>query len=115
MTDQTILRDAGRLTPGDRIEASFLPMRREADVLFLAPDINGFVLVAYRYDDGRVAADHWLDDGQIPLVSTADALGFAYTRADSDADDPTPVSPARVPLHTGSVVDGGVLVTDGGE
>lgn len=41
-----------------------------------------------------------------------DATGLTYTRADSEADDPTPVSPARVPLHTGSVVDGDVLVTD---
>lgn len=42
----------------------------------------------------------------------ADETGLAYTRADTDADDPTPVSPARVPLHTGSVVDGDKLITD---
>jgi hypothetical protein len=42
----------------------------------------------------------------------ADETGLNYTRADSEPDDPTPVSPARVPLHTGSVVDGDVLVTD---
>jgi hypothetical protein len=34
---------------------------------------------------------------------------FGYSR---DADDPTPVSPARVPLHTGGVVDGGQLVDE---
>lgn len=40
-----------------------------------------------------------------------DPTGLAYSRAD-DADDPTPVSPARVPLHTGGVVDGGRLVDE---
>jgi len=34
----------------------------------------------------------------------ADASGLTYTRADSEPDDPTPVSPARVPLHTGGPV-----------
>jgi hypothetical protein len=38
--------------------------------------------------------------------------GMAYTRADTE-DDPTPVSPGRVPLRTGSVVDGDQLVVDG--
>lgn len=40
--------------------------------------------------------------------------GFGYTRADTE-DDPTPVSPARVPLHTGAMVgpvDGGELSID---
>lgn len=41
-----------------------------------------------------------------------DASGMDYTRADSEPDDPTPVSPARVPLHTGGVVDGGQLVDE---
>jgi hypothetical protein len=39
----------------------------------------------------------------------ADALGLAYSRADDEPDDPTPVSPARVPLHTGAVTDGGLV------
>jgi len=43
---------------------------------------------------------------------TKDPSGLGYTRADTDADDPTPVSPARVPLHTGGVVDGGELVDE---
>jgi hypothetical protein len=42
-------------------------------------------------------------------AAVADESGLAYSR---EADDPTPISPARVPLHTGSVVDGGQLVTD---
>lgn len=40
------------------------------------------------------------------------ASGLDYTRADTEADDPTPVSPARVPLLTGSVVEGDELVVD---
>ena len=46
--------------------------------------------------------------GSGPLTSN----GFDYTRADTDADDPTPVSPARMPLHTCGVVDGGQLVDE---
>lgn len=38
-----------------------------------------------------------------------DATGLGYSR---EADDPTPVSPERVPLHTGAVVDGGQLVDE---
>lgn len=43
----------------------------------------------------------------------ADPSGLAYTRADSDGDDPMPVSRARVPLRTGFVVNGDQLVVDG--
>lgn len=35
--------------------------------------------------------------------------GLAYFRADSEPDDPTPVSPARAPLHVGVVNDGGLV------
>ena len=45
-------------------------------------------------------------------LAAPDPSGMSYTRADTDADDPTPVSPARVPLHTGGVVDGGQLVDE---
>lgn len=33
--------------------------------------------------------------------------GLDYSRTDSEPDDPTPVSPARAPLHVGVVDDGG--------
>ena len=49
---------------------------------------------------------------ELEATTDPDSTGLAYTRADSEPDDPTPVSPARVPLHTGSVVDGGELITD---
>ncbi len=39
----------------------------------------------------------------------ADPTGLAYTRADDGPDDPTPVSPARVPMHTGAVTDDGLV------
>jgi hypothetical protein len=44
-------------------------------------------------------------------LADEDPTGLLHSRAD-DADDPTPVSPARVPLHTGGVVDGGQLVDE---
>lgn len=43
-----------------------------------------------------------------------DPTGLAYSRAD-EADDPTPVSPARVPLHTGAVTDGGLVEVAAGQ
>jgi hypothetical protein len=43
-------------------------------------------------------------------IAAREAL--SYSRADSEADDPAPVSPARVPMHTGAVVDGGQLVDE---
>jgi hypothetical protein len=39
----------------------------------------------------------------------ADPLGLDRSRADDEPDDPTPVSPARVPLHTGGMTDGGLV------
>lgn len=55
----------------------------------------------------------WHEDGRPaepePLVVPADPFGLAYTRADSEADDPTPVSPARVPMHTGGMTAEGLV------
>lgn len=42
----------------------------------------------------------------IPRVAEPDPLGLAYTRADDEPDDPTPVSPARAEPHAGSVLSG---------
>jgi hypothetical protein len=62
--------------------------------------------------DHRVIA--WHRDGRPagPAPVPADPTGLTYSR---EADDPTPVSPARVPLHTGGMTDGGLVdETDGG-
>ena len=53
----------------------------------------------------RAAAAPTTPAGTGPLTSN----GYDYTRADTDADDPTPVSPARVPLHTGAMTDAGLV------
>lgn len=37
------------------------------------------------------------------------AQGLDYSRTDGEPDDPTPVSPAGVPLHTGAVTDDGLV------
>jgi hypothetical protein len=51
-----------------------------------------------------------LDHGHtIACGPMADPRGLAYTRADSEADDPTPVSPARVPMHTGGMTAEGLV------
>jgi hypothetical protein len=105
---------ASELRPGDRIAAMFLPGNLPADVLFVEPYIDrrgvDWVFVAYREEEYGPSSTVLVAASRIP-VDPADT-GLSYSRADSDGDDPTPVSPARVPLHTGSVVDGGALVTD---
>jgi len=50
----------------------------------------------------RAVAAPTMPAGVGPLTSS----GYDYTRADTDADDPTPVSPARVPLHHGGSISG---------
>lgn len=113
---EPVMRPAAQLAVGDRIADKWLPLYHAADVLFVAPYRRGrtdWVLVAYRYPDGSLDSSHFLADALIPLEAVADFTGLTYTRTDSEPDDPTPVSPARVPPHTGSVVDGDVLITDG--
>lgn len=39
----------------------------------------------------------------------ADPTGLLHSRADDEPDDPTPVSGARVPAHTGGVTEGGLV------
>jgi hypothetical protein len=105
---------AATLARGDRIAAKFLPMYEPADVVFAEAYAGTggreWVMVVYRYDDGRLDADHFLADARIPLERRADDTGYGYSR---EVDDPTPVSPARGMLLSGSVVDGDDLVVDG--
>lgn len=56
----------------------------------------------------------WHRDGrpaEADEVATAradtDPTGLLHSRADDEADDPTPVSPSRVPLHAGAMVGPG--------
>lgn len=103
---------AGELKPGDRIATGFLPgSLSPADVLFVFPYIGrddlAWVFVAYREHGYSPESERLLAASQIPVESVDD--GFGYSR---EADDPTPVSPGRVPLHTGSIVRDSELVID---
>lgn len=115
MSDQTVpaTKAASELVIGDRIAEGFLPGALPAAVLFVLPYASrlvpgNWVLVVYR-DTYGPCSDILLADARIP-VEPVD-VGLTYTRADTD-EDPSPVSPARVPLHTGGVIDGGSLVID---
>lgn len=107
---------AAELRPGDRIAEGFLPLGDAATVLFVEAYTSrrtgdAWVFVVHRTDGYGPESDVLTAAARIPveLVDT----GLTYTRADTEDDDPRPVSPARVPLHTGSVVSGGRLVVDG--
>lgn len=112
-TSEPVMRPAANLTVGDRIAAGFLPERDAAEVGFVHHHLRGedpWVFVAYHFPGGAVPnSSYFRADAQIPLEGVADFTGLTFSR---EPDDPTPVSPARVPLHTGSVVDGGELITD---
>ena len=141
VTETTVWRAASEVAAGDRIAAGFLPDGDPAEVLFtttyrLSANREPFVLVVYRADDSDPDDYHFRADSRIPLAAAAgagpygvanwraplsdferragvvDPTGLDYTLADSEPDDPTPVSPGRVPLHTGAVVDGGQLVDE---
>lgn len=103
-----LTRTALQLAPGDVALLHGQP----AEVLFTQPYTVlewRWVLVVYRTDGMVPVVEHHLADTEIPLQALAADDGFGYSR---EVDDPAPVSPARVPLHTGSVVADGVLVTD---
>jgi hypothetical protein len=100
MTDQTIAARADHLVQRDRIARGFLPLSAAAEVDYTRTHSGGkWVLVVYRTDDGVWDADHFLSGALIPLESRAADRGYGFSR--ETEDDPTPVSPARVPLHTG--------------
>lgn len=111
VADQPVKRAAAELAVGDRIAEGFLPTGEPADVLFLDHYTHGgmsWVLVVYRFADGEPYANSFAADRQIRLESVADN-GMGYSR---EADDPTPVIPARREPHFGGVVDGGQLVDE---
>lgn len=102
---QVTFRRAADLTPGDRIAGDFLPaVRDSADVEFVGDYQlrERWVMVVFRLDDGRLYSECFLADAEIPLERTADDLGQGYSR---EAEDPRPVSPARVQPHSG-ILDG---------
>jgi hypothetical protein len=119
-----LTRPAAKLAPGDIIASPFLPHGRAAEVLHVLPYRLldwAWVIVIHQTGEWAPIADHFLAAADIPLESLAADDGFGFSREPND--DPTPVSPARVPLHTGGIegvatpttvrADEGVLVTDG--
>jgi hypothetical protein len=54
---------------------------------------------------------HWLtitDESGEACAPVDDPTGLAYTRADDEADDPTPIGP-REPMHTGAMTESGLV------
>lgn len=106
-----LTKAASELKPGDRITAGFLPLADAADVLFVehytGRDGQGWTFVAHRADGYGPESDVFAAAARIPVEPVDTGLGYSR-----EADDPTPVSPARVPLLTGAVVDGNALVVD---
>lgn len=95
------MKAAKDLKPGDLIAAGFLPSLQPATVLLAVTygaDHEPWTFLVHRHAADEPLVDYFLADALIPLESVADASGMSYSR---EADDPTPVSPDRVPLHTG--------------
>lgn len=111
--DRRETKAAADLKPGDRIPAGFLPNGKAAEVLYVTtfplPSTGQlWAMVAYRLTDSFADAEHYPADGQIP-VEPSDPTGLNFSR---EADDPTPVSPARVVqelAYIAPTADGGVV------
>jgi hypothetical protein len=99
--EQVDLHDAEGVAVVRALAAKFgKPVREDLDdrtQVYLTVGTFTYLVIAW-HEDGRPAE--------------ADAVGLNYSRTDGLADDPTPVSPARVPLHAGAVTDGGILVDE---
>lgn len=110
---QQLSRPAGQLAHGDVIAAPFLPHGSPAEVLYVLPYTSGgvaWVMVIHRTGGWSPIADQFLASADIPLNYLAGDDGFGYSR---EQDDPTPVSPARGVMHTGSIVAADELVHEG--
>jgi hypothetical protein len=124
VTDQSVRKSkrADELVVGDRIAGEQLPLYSDgpAEVVFVrVHDYVGpdrWVFVAFALDDGFHDSTSFRPEAEIQIEQLADPTGMGYSR-ETEPDDNRPVSPGRVPLHTGAMVDGNQLVdeTDGDE
>jgi hypothetical protein len=111
VTAEPVTRRAEQLVVGDRILHEFLPspwFKESGEVVFVKVHNyrkGRYVFVAYMQDNGFYDSTSYQPDGTVGVIP-ADPSGLSYSR---EADDPTPVSPARVPLHTGGMTDGGLV------
>jgi hypothetical protein len=105
---------ASRVTTGEQYRERFSRFSLGADNLwpFVVGTIEAIVSDLHRSDAEKVSEVRNALVAADRVPAAADPTGLDYTRADTDTDDPTPVSPARVPLHTGGLVDGGELVDE---
>lgn len=108
-----VMRRADQLVVGDRIDAEYLPViATPAEVIFVRVHEyrrERLVFVAFIQDDGFIDSTGYLADAEIRIVPAANPPGLDFSRADDEPDDPTPVSPARVPMHTGGMTEGGLV------
>jgi hypothetical protein len=114
VTASPVSRRADELVVGDRILHEFLPspwFREPGEVVFIKVHDyrkGRYVFVAYMQDSGFYDSTSYEPGGEVGVIP-ADPIGLDYSRADDAPDDPTPVSPARVPLHTGAMTDCGLV------
>lgn len=114
VTAGLVPRRADQLAVGDRIEPQFLPAfcDQPAEALFVREHDfhrDRWVFVAFAQDDGFHDSTSFLPEAELLVIPAADPSGLSYSRAVDEPDDPTPVSPARVPLHTGAMTDCGLV------
>lgn len=116
MTSPTVRKTkrADELVVGDRIAGEQLPLYSDgpAEVVFArVHEYDGrdrWVFVAFALGDGFHDSTSFRPEAEIQIESFADPTGLGYSR-EAEPDDPRPVSPGRVPLHTGAMTADGLV------
>jgi hypothetical protein len=116
---EPVAKRADQLGVGDLVPDEFLPMRFNkgpAEVVFVAAEIGDefprgapHTFFAFRYPNGQHDSTTVRSDGYVEVFPAADPTGLAYTRADDEPDDPTPVSGGRIEPHTGGMTNRGLV------
>jgi hypothetical protein len=114
--DEAVTKPAFELAVGDHVMGDLLPLGVPGEVIYrrlFERNRSEWMFVAYVQRDGFHDSTTFLADAPIRVrvaepARVADPTGLLHSRAD-EADDPTPVSGARVRPHTGAMTDEGLV------
>jgi hypothetical protein len=112
-----VTKRADQLFFGDRIAGDLLPLGQPGEVIFtrfFERNNSEWMFVAFVQWDGFHDSTTFLASAAVRVRvaeprHVADPTGLAYSRADDEPDDPTPVSGHRVAPHTGGLTEQGLV------